>query len=69
MYIDAFRLENLNHFHVFEICSVQSHESQFSVGKEWKIILGEWLNLLKMMRSPKSFYLGQFLKNVLVYRC
>lgn len=50
------------------LVSVQSHESQFHVGKEWKIILGEWLNLLKMMRSPKSFYLGQFLKDVLVYR-
>ncbi|WOG89602.1 hypothetical protein DCAR_0208840 [Daucus carota subsp. sativus] len=50
------------------LVSVQSHESQITMGKEWKIILGEWLNLLKMMRSPKSFYLGQFLKDVLVYR-
>ncbi|KAK1375649.1 DRIM domain-containing protein [Heracleum sosnowskyi] len=50
------------------LVSVQSHESQFPMGKEWKIVLGEWLNLLKMMRSPKSFYLGQFLKDVLVYR-
>lgn len=37
-------------------------------GKEWKTILKEWLNLLKLMKNPKSFYCSQFLKEVLQNR-
>lgn len=33
-------------------------------GKEWKAVLQEWLNLLKLMKNPKSFYWSQFLKEV-----
>ena len=37
-------------------------------GKEWKGVLKEWLNLLRVMRNPKSFYRSQFLKDVLQNR-
>ncbi|KAL6992171.1 hypothetical protein U1Q18_010278 [Sarracenia purpurea var. burkii] len=48
--------------------SVGSFNTQAVKGKEWKNILKEWLTLLKLMRNPKSFYRGQFLKEVLQYR-
>ncbi|GLU08657.1 hypothetical protein SLE2022_255570 [Rubroshorea leprosula] len=37
-------------------------------GKEWKGVLKEWLNLLKLMRNSKSFYQSQFLKDILQNR-
>ncbi|XP_048334306.2 uncharacterized protein LOC107422300 isoform X3 [Ziziphus jujuba] len=37
-------------------------------GKEWKSVLKEWLNLLRLMRNLKSFYLNQFLKDILQNR-
>ncbi|XP_011045607.1 PREDICTED: U3 small nucleolar RNA-associated protein 20-like [Populus euphratica] len=37
-------------------------------GKEWKGILKEWLNLLKLMRNSKAFYQNQFVKDVLQTR-
>ncbi|XP_052189171.1 uncharacterized protein LOC127799294 isoform X2 [Diospyros lotus] len=55
----------------YDICdvdSVGSFNTQVCKGKEWKNVLKEWLNLLKLMRNPKSFYRGKFLKEVLQYR-
>lgn len=37
-------------------------------GKEWKAVLKEWLNLLKLMKNPKLSYQSQFLKEVLQNR-
>lgn len=37
-------------------------------GKEWRGVLKEWLNLLVLMRNPKSLYRSQFLKEVLIKR-
>ncbi|XP_062109162.1 uncharacterized protein LOC133819824 isoform X2 [Humulus lupulus] len=51
-----------------EHISVGSFSSLVCKGKEWKIILKEWLNLLKLMRNLKSFYRNQFLKDVLENR-
>ncbi|KAJ0093493.1 hypothetical protein Patl1_26060 [Pistacia atlantica] len=47
---------------------VGSFNSDICKGKEWKGVLKEWLNLLKLMRNPKSFYRSQFLKDVLQNR-
>lgn len=54
--------------YVFLDYSVKSYNSQASNGKEWKGVLRDWLNLLKSMRNPKSFYQSRFLKEVLEYR-
>ncbi|KAI6693975.1 hypothetical protein NL676_021685, partial [Syzygium grande] len=51
-----------------EHSSVGSFDSHACKGKQWKGILKEWLNLLKSMRNPKSFYWSQFLKEVLQNR-
>ncbi|KAA8534172.1 hypothetical protein F0562_031635 [Nyssa sinensis] len=51
-----------------DLASVRSYNSKACKGKEWKSVLKEWLNLLKLMRNPKSFYRSQFLKEVLQYR-
>ncbi|KAK3414702.1 hypothetical protein EUGRSUZ_H00031 [Eucalyptus grandis] len=51
-----------------EHSSVGSFDSHACKGKQWKGILKEWLNLLKLMRNPKSFYWSQFLKEVLQNR-
>lgn len=37
-------------------------------GKEWKGVLKEWLNLLKLMRNPRSLYQSQAVKEVLANR-
>ncbi|KAK1276802.1 hypothetical protein QJS04_geneDACA000746 [Acorus gramineus] len=37
-------------------------------GKEWRLVLKEWLNLLRLMRHPQSLYGSQSLKDVLVNR-
>ncbi|KAK0607559.1 hypothetical protein LWI29_016732 [Acer saccharum] len=50
------------------VVSVGSFNSHICKGKEWKGVLKEWLNLLKLMRNPKSFYRSQFLKDVLQNR-
>ncbi|XP_059666315.1 uncharacterized protein LOC132312087 [Cornus florida] len=55
-------------YHSDDILSVISYNSEACKGKEWKSVLTEWLNLLKLMRNPKSFYQSQFLKEVLQYR-
>lgn len=49
-------------------CSVRSYNLEASKGKSWKGVLEEWLNLLKSLHNPKSFYRSQFLKEVLQYR-
>lgn len=51
-----------------DLASVKSYNSKASNGKEWKGVLRDWLNLLKSMRNPKSFYQSRFLKEVLEYR-
>ncbi|CBI17281.3 unnamed protein product, partial [Vitis vinifera] len=51
-----------------DIMSVGSFHTHACKGKEWKGVLKEWLNLLRVMRNPKSFYRSQFLKDVLQNR-
>ncbi|GAV59009.1 LOW QUALITY PROTEIN: DRIM domain-containing protein, partial [Cephalotus follicularis] len=48
--------------------SVGSFNSNACKGKEWKGALKEWLNLLKLMRNPRSLYQSKFLKDVLQNR-
>ncbi|XP_054807809.1 U3 small nucleolar RNA-associated protein 20 isoform X1 [Prosopis cineraria] len=51
-----------------DLVSVGLFDNQACKGKAWKTILKEWLNLLKLMKNPKSFYWSQFLKEVLQNR-
>ncbi|XP_004305310.1 PREDICTED: small subunit processome component 20 homolog [Fragaria vesca subsp. vesca] len=46
--------------------SVGSFNSNVCKGKEWKHVLKEWLNLLKLMHNLKHSYQNQFLKEVLL---
>ncbi|KAL7177187.1 hypothetical protein ACSBR2_030511 [Camellia fascicularis] len=55
-------------YNMIDVVSVGSFNTHACKGKEWKSVLKEWLNLLKLMRNPRSFYKGQFLKEVLQYR-
>ncbi|XP_057754877.1 uncharacterized protein LOC130974144 isoform X1 [Arachis stenosperma] len=55
-------------YETHDLESVGQFESCACKGKEWKTILKEWLNLFKLMKNPKSFYSGQFLKEVLQNR-
>ncbi|XP_028088073.1 small subunit processome component 20 homolog isoform X4 [Camellia sinensis] len=55
-------------YNMNDVVSVGSFNQHACKGKEWKSVLKEWLNLLKLMRNPRSFYKGQFLKEVLQYR-
>lgn len=55
-------------FHLFFCSSLESFNSQACGGKDWKLILTEWLNLLKLMKNSRSFYRSQLLKEVLVNR-
>ncbi|XP_062008273.1 U3 small nucleolar RNA-associated protein 20 [Rosa rugosa] len=48
--------------------SVGSFNSNVCKGKEWKRVLKEWLNLLKLMYNLKHSYQNQFLKEVLQNR-
>ncbi|KAJ8770561.1 hypothetical protein K2173_018052 [Erythroxylum novogranatense] len=50
------------------LVSVSTFSSDACKGKEWKGILKDWLDLLKLMRNPKAFYRSQFLKDVLSSR-
>ncbi|CAL5416773.1 unnamed protein product [Camellia sinensis] len=54
-------------YNMNDVVSVGSFNQHACKGKEWKSVLKEWLNLLKLMRNPRSFYKGQFLKEVLQY--
>ncbi|KAE9587003.1 hypothetical protein Lalb_Chr23g0269101 [Lupinus albus] len=49
-------------------CSVGLFDSQTCKGKEWKLVLKEWLNLLKLVKNLNSFDCSQFLKEVLQNR-
>ncbi|XP_028759690.1 small subunit processome component 20 homolog isoform X2 [Neltuma alba] len=51
-----------------DLMSVGLFDNYACKGKEWKAVLKEWLNLLKLMKNPKSFYCSQFLKEVLQNR-
>ncbi|KAF8392350.1 hypothetical protein HHK36_022692 [Tetracentron sinense] len=51
-----------------DIMSVGSFNSHACKGKEWRGVLKEWLNVLKLMRNPKSLYRSQTLKEVLQNR-
>nr|XP_043629943.1 small subunit processome component 20 homolog [Erigeron canadensis] len=55
-------------YEVADLSSVRSYSLDASKGKEWKGVLVDWLNLVKLMHNPKAFYLSQFLKEVLQYR-
>lgn len=55
-------------YNIDNLVSVRSFNSSICKGKEWKSVLKEWLNLLKLMRNPKTFYKSQFLKDVLQNR-
>ncbi|KAG0488446.1 hypothetical protein HPP92_007018 [Vanilla planifolia] len=48
--------------------SVESFIQQKCKRKEWRSILKEWLNLLKLMHNCRSLYKNQVLKDVLVNR-
>ncbi|KAM1823011.1 hypothetical protein ACFX1X_025378 [Malus domestica] len=52
----------------FRSCNIGSFNPSVCRGKEWKGVLKEWLNLLKLMHNLKSFYQNQFLKEVLQIR-
>ncbi|XP_074320646.1 uncharacterized protein LOC141657349 isoform X2 [Silene latifolia] len=43
-------------------------DSHVCSGRDWKLALVEWLNLLKLMKNSRSFYRSQMLKDVLVNR-
>ncbi|PIA45006.1 hypothetical protein AQUCO_01700514v1 [Aquilegia coerulea] len=49
-------------------CNVGSFIIHTCKGKEWRGVLKEWLNLLKLVRNPRSLYRSQNLKEVLVMR-
>eukprot|EP00268_Persea_americana_P031222 TRINITY_DN30328_c0_g1_i1.p1 TRINITY_DN30328_c0_g1~~TRINITY_DN30328_c0_g1_i1.p1 ORF type:complete len:2757 (-),score=438.74 TRINITY_DN30328_c0_g1_i1:344-7405(-) len=51
-----------------ETLSVGSFNRHACKGKEWKGVLKEWLNLLKLMRNPRSLYQSQAVKEVLANR-
>ncbi|KAI3823108.1 hypothetical protein L1987_04536 [Smallanthus sonchifolius] len=55
-------------YEVADLSSVRSFSLEACKGKVWKGVFGDWLDLLKLMRNPKAFYLSQFLKEVLQYR-
>ncbi|KAL6569638.1 hypothetical protein OROMI_014152 [Orobanche minor] len=54
-------------YNVDEITSVESH-TLVHKGKEWKVVLKEWLSLFRLLRNPKAFYQSHFFKDILQYR-
>ncbi|XP_047962589.1 small subunit processome component 20 homolog isoform X2 [Salvia hispanica] len=54
-------------YSVEEVTSVESYTLDHK-GKEWKGALKEWLSLFRVLRNPRSFYQGLFLRDVLLYR-
>ncbi|KAG6678404.1 hypothetical protein I3842_14G078800 [Carya illinoinensis] len=55
-------------YNLNDLMSVGLFDSRACKGREWKGVLKEWLNLLKIMRNPRSFYQSQFLREVLQNR-
>ncbi|KAH6786084.1 hypothetical protein C2S51_038539 [Perilla frutescens var. frutescens] len=54
-------------YNVEELTSVDSCTLDHK-GKEWKGVLKEWLSLFRLLRNPRAFYQGRFLRDVLLYR-
>ncbi|KAL2332603.1 hypothetical protein Fmac_013816 [Flemingia macrophylla] len=52
-------------YNTLALSSVGLYDSHACKGKEWKAVLKEWLNLLKLMKNAKSLYCNEFLKEVL----
>uniref|UniRef100_J3L1D9 Uncharacterized protein n=1 Tax=Oryza brachyantha TaxID=4533 RepID=J3L1D9_ORYBR len=50
------------------ITSVDSYMSNKCKGKQWKMILKEWLNVLRLMRNARSLYQSKILQEVLTKR-
>uniref|UniRef100_A0A0E0C3W1 Uncharacterized protein n=1 Tax=Oryza meridionalis TaxID=40149 RepID=A0A0E0C3W1_9ORYZ len=50
------------------ITSVDSYISNKCKGKQWKTILKEWLNVLRLMRNARSLYQSKILQEVLTKR-
>uniref|UniRef100_A0A0D9V2B9 Uncharacterized protein n=1 Tax=Leersia perrieri TaxID=77586 RepID=A0A0D9V2B9_9ORYZ len=50
------------------ITSVDSYMSSKCKGKQWKMILKEWLNVLRLMRNARSLYQSKILQEVLTKR-
>lgn len=50
------------------IFSADSYMPEKCKGKQWKAILKEWLNLLRLMHNARSLYQGNFLQEVLTKR-
>nr|XP_018626916.1 small subunit processome component 20 homolog isoform X2 [Nicotiana tomentosiformis] len=55
-------------YNIEDLESVELYNPEGCKGKEWKAVLQEWLSLYRLMRNPRSFYLNQFFKEVLLYR-
>lgn len=55
-------------YNIEDLKSVELYNQESCKGKEWKSVLQEWLSLFRLMRNPRSFYLNQFFKEVLLYR-
>ncbi|CAL1353831.1 unnamed protein product [Linum trigynum] len=51
-----------------DLKSVGSFNPDACRRKEWKGILKEWLNLMKLMKNPKALYRTQFVKDILCIR-
>ncbi|KAF0916337.1 hypothetical protein E2562_005936 [Oryza meyeriana var. granulata] len=50
------------------ITSVDSYMSNKCKGKQWKMILKEWLNVLRLLRNARSLYQSKILQEVLTKR-
>lgn len=51
-----------------DIGSVESFSCHKCKGKEWRSVLKEWLNLLRLMRNARSLYRSKDLKEVMINR-
>jgi len=58
----------LIHSSTSNFCSADSYMPEKCKGKQWKAILKEWLNLLKLMRNARSLYQSKVLHEVLTKR-
>lgn len=53
----------------FSLCtSVGLFSGRVCKGEDWKMVLLQWLTLLKLMKNPRSFPFSQFLNDVLQNR-
>lgn len=48
--------------------SVDSYMSDKCKGKQWKMILKEWLNLLRAMRNARSLSQSKIIQEILIER-